>query len=223
MSEFQTITIEQGYLNFGLALVVAIISFVSACIVYNDYKHRKDKERAEKSIEIAKSFALNIITPISLIYAFFETYKLDKIINKINFLELEDFDIEELNSIYTSEDVENYKKIMNTNDPEGKISTIIGNTLNRLEYMCMYIVTEVADEKYIYSSLHQQFLSAIASLYFEISLINTDDKDKYFTNIISVYNLWKDKYIEATKKEKEFKDKQKKIRKELSGSTPKIK
>lgn len=223
MSEFESITIIQGYLNFGLAILVAIISFISACVVYNDYKHRKDRERAEKSIEIAKSFALNIIEPISLLYAFFKKYELDKIINKINFLELEDFDVDELNSIYTPEDVENYKNIMNTNDPEGKIRTLIGHTLNRLEYMCMYIVTEVADEKYIYSSLHQQFLSAIASLYFEISLINIDDKDKYYTNIISVYNLWKNKYIDATKKEQEFKDKQKKLKRELSLPAPKIK
>ena len=46
-------------------------------------------------------------------------------------------------------------------------------------------------------------------------LINTNNKDKYYTNIIAVFNLWKKKYIKASKKEK-------KIKKKLKPQTPKI-
>lgn len=80
----------------------------------------------------------------------------------------------------------------------------------------MYISARVADEKYIYNSLHQQFLKAISLLYISISLANTDNKDKYYTNIIEVFNIWKTKYIQSDNKEK-------KLKKKLNPSTPKIK
>lgn len=96
---------------------------------------------------------------------------------------------------------------MNTNDPQHTLRGTICNTLNNLEYLCMYIATNVADEKYIYNSLHQQFLKCIALLYFEISIANTDNKDKYYTNIIHVYNLWKKKYLCVVQKEKKLKKK----------------
>ena len=209
LTQFEILTLQQENKNFVLSIIVAIITFISAIIVYCDYRNRKNKERAEKSIHIAEEFAKNIIGPISVLDAFFETFEIDKIIKKINFLDLEDFDNEELKFIYTQEDIDKYVEVINTSDPKGKIRTLICNTLNKLEYMCMYISTGVADEKYIYNSLHQQFLSAIALLYFEISIANIDDKDKYYTNIIHVYNLWKNKYIKATKKQNKFKEKMK--------------
>lgn len=223
MSEFELLTIQQGDKNFALSVIVAVISFLSAFLVYWDYKNRKNKERAEKSIEIAKSFAQDIVDPISILFAFFEKFDIKKVIDKANFIQLEDFDIEELRNIYSENDIADYVKKMNDNDPKHEIRTIICDTLNKLEYMCMYIATDVADEKCIYNSLHQQFLKTISLLYFEISLANTDNKDKYYTNIIHVYNLWKNKYIKIVKKEDKFKEKQKKMKKKLLLPTPKVK
>lgn len=222
MSEFELLTIQQGDRNFWLSVIVAIITFISVAIVYCDYRNRKNKERAEKSIEIAKEFAQNIVEPISILYIFFKKFDINKIIDKVNFIQLEDFDVEELNLIYDKQDIEEYRKIINTNDPNHEIRSVICDTLNNLEYMCMYISTEVADENCIYNSLHQQFLKTISLLYFEISLTNTDNKDKYYTNIIQVFNLWKNKYIKVAKKEEKFKEKQKKMKKKILPSTPKI-
>lgn len=222
MSEFEILTIQQGNREFALSVIVAIVSFVSAVIVYIDYRNRKNKERAEKSIQIAEEFAKSILVPLSIIDAVFEKAEIDKLINKISFIRFTDFDIDELNELFEDKDIEEYKKLLNENDSKGKIRNIIGHTLNILEYMCMNIATKVADEKYIYNSLHQQFLKAIALLYFEISLINIDNKDKYYTNIIHVYNIWKNKYIKAAKKESKFKIKQKKMKKKICLPTPKI-
>lgn len=222
MSEFEILTIQQNNREFILSLAVAIISFLSALLVYFDYRHRKKKERAEKSISIAEKFANNIIDPISIIFAFFKKYEIDKLIRKAHFLQLEDFDLEELKSIYNEDDINRYKEMINANDSNHKIRTIICDTLNSLEYMCMYIATNVADEKCIYNSLHQQFLKAIFFLCFEISLTNTDNKDKYYTNIIHVYNLWKKKYIKVSKKEEKYKKKKNKMKRKLLPSTTKI-
>lgn len=222
MSEFEILTIYQGNREFALSLAVAIISFISALVVYFDYRHRKKKERAEKSIAIAESFATDIIEPISIMFAFFERFEIDKITGKINFLQLEDFDMEELKTIYNEDDIEKYKNLMNTNDAKYQVRSIICNTLNKLEYMCMYIATNVADEKCIYNSLHQQFLKVISLLYFEISFTNIDNKDKYYTNIIHVYNVWKKKYIKVSKKEDKFKEKKRKMKKKLLPSPTKV-
>lgn len=222
LTNFEKLTLQQADRQFHLNLIVAIITFVSVVLVYLDYRNRKNKERAEKSIEIAKDFAQNIIEPISVLFAFFKNSKIDEIINKINFMQLEDFDMEELSNLYSVEDIQKYKDTLNANDPNRDIRSIICDTLNNLEYMCMYISTNVADEKCIYNSLHQQFLKAISLLYFEISLTNTDNKDKYYTNIIHVYNLWKKKYIKATKKEAKFKKRQKKMKKKILLPIPKI-
>lgn len=222
ISVYEQISIQQADRDFHLSLAVFIITFISVLVVYIDYRHRKNKEKAEKSIEIAKDFALNIIDSLSIIYAFFKTFHIDNIIDKVNFMQKEEFDIEELKSLYDANDIIDYKKLILNNDSDGKIKDMICDTLNTLEYQCMYISTKVADEKYIYNSMHQQFLKAISLLYFEIALINIDNKDKYYTNIINVYNLWKDKYIKSINKERKIKKKQKKLNKKLLLPNPKI-
>lgn len=207
MTEYEILSLQQANRDFYLNFAVAIITFISLSIVYWDYRSRKSKEKAEKSIRIAEDFAKNIIARISIISGFFEKYELDKIINKVNFYKFTDFDYDELKQLYNESEITNYENILKENDKEYTYKKIIVDTLNELEYMCMYIATKVADEKYIYNSLHQPFIKCISLLYFNISLINTDNKDKYYTNIIQVFNIWKNKYIKAEKREKKIKKK----------------
>lgn len=75
-------------------------------------------------------------------------------------------------------------------------------SLNKLEAICLDISTKAADSKFIYQSLHQMFLRNIRDLYMEIASINIDSKDKYYTNIISVYNEWVNMYISKYRKER---------------------
>lgn len=78
---------------------------------------------------------------------------------------------------------------------------IMNETLNTLEYFCMYLNTKIADEDTIYQSLHQSFLSVIKVVYFRIASRNITGKDKYYTNIIELYNRWSDKYHEREQEE----------------------
>lgn len=226
ISCYEIISIQQANRQFYLDLIVAIITFISAVIIYIDYKNRKNKEKAEKSINIAEEFAQSIIPKLNLLYDFFEKTGLIKIVNKYKFFILSDFDIEELHELYDQKEIEEYTitlnksrtiKIKNNDNAEEELDMgyFITILLNELEHMCMYIATNVADEKYIYNSLHQQFLKTISLLYISISLINIDAKDKYYTNIIHVYNLWTNKYIKAIKKEEKYKKKQKKEKQKL--------
>jgi len=78
---------------------------------------------------------------------------------------------------------------------------LIGSVLNTLEYFCMYFNTGVADECVVYQSLHQSFLGDVKLLYFAIAIKNVNGKDKYYTNIIELYNNWSQRDSEQQEKE----------------------
>lgn len=75
-----------------------------------------------------------------------------------------------------------------------QFETAIADALNLLEYLCMNFNTNIADEEVIYQSLHQTFFSTINLLYYRIANINLTGKDKYYTNIIKLYNKWTKRY-----------------------------
>lgn len=221
LSQFEQITIQQANREFWLNVIIALITFISAAVVYSDYKNRKRKERAEKSINIAEEFAQSIIPKISILFTHYESIKLMDIVNQVKFINFSDFDKDEMEELYSKDDIAKYIQIANSNNmfkingKDVELGGFVTTILNELEHMCMYITTRVADEKYIYNSLHQQFFKAISTVYLNICMTNTNNKDKYYTNIIAVFNLWKKKYIKASKKEK-------KIKKKLKPQTPKI-
>lgn len=65
--------------------------------------------------------------------------------------------------------------------------------LNDLEWFAMSCRYGLADEKMLYQSLHQTFLSHIWLLYFYICRQNTCNEDKLYTNLIWLFNHWKDR------------------------------
>lgn len=89
--------------------------------------------------------------------------------------------------------------------------------LNKLEGICMNISSKAADSDFIYQSVHQIFLRTVRLLYLEISILNVDSTDKFYTNIIDVYNKWMKIYLINKKKEN------KRIKKSNLDLNPKIK
>lgn len=78
---------------------------------------------------------------------------------------------------------------------------LIYGTLNQLEAFSMYFNNGVADEEVVYQSLHQSFFATVKLLYIEIASKNQTGKDKYYTNIIQLYNRWNERYEKEVKKE----------------------
>lgn len=83
------------------------------------------------------------------------------------------------------------------NEFSGKITTL----LNNLEHFAMSCRYGLADEEMLYQSLHQTYISQVRLLYFYICRNNTTNEDKVYTNLIWLFNLWKDrlKKIQKTK------------------------
>ncbi len=67
---------------------------------------------------------------------------------------------------------------------------LLSKLVNTLEWFSMCLCSELAEEKAVYQSLHQTFLSCVGHLYVYISKKNTSSHNKYFTNIIALYNCW---------------------------------
>lgn len=94
--------------------------------------------------------------------------------------------------------------ILDNKDFPFKFSQLIYSVLNQLEAICMNIASQAAGSKYVYQSLHQIFLQTVKLLAPIISCSNKKYSDKYYTNIIHVYNNWVN--IREFEQKKEYKN-----------------
>lgn len=117
---------------------------------------------------------------------------------------------EEIAGTISDEEIKKRKKIINSLKKKQMYQElycqniyldILEKTLNSLEYFCMYFNSGIADEEVVYQSLHQSFLSMVKMLYFRIAYQNENGKDKYYTNIIELYNKWSYRYFLDEQKE----------------------
>lgn len=221
MTEFEILSLKYMLWQNVISIAGFAITILSIVAVYLDYRYRKSKEKAEKAIEIAKYFMDEILPGLAMINYYCEEANIDDLLNKYKFYEYEDFDESELNlrfseseiekiiDVFKSTEIPNNLKAEETMNEKRtiKMSAFSAILLNKLEYMCMFIASGVADGDYIYSSLHQVFLSSIQTLYVRISKLNVNEKDKYYTNIIDVYNQWKIKYLKEAKREEKISQK----------------
>jgi hypothetical protein len=90
-----------------------------------------------------------------------------------------------------------FKKYKNVFDamPQGcpEYKKDVANFLNQLEWFAMNFRYHIADEQYIYQSLHQVYLQAVQYFYLDIAWVNLGPvvgPNKYFTNISVLYNQW---------------------------------
>ena len=74
----------------------------------------------------------------------------------------------------------------------------ISGLLNELEWFAMNCKYGLADEKLIYQSLHQTFISTVWMLYFYISHRNVNNEDKLYTNLVWLFIQWRDRLVNIT-------------------------
>ena len=74
----------------------------------------------------------------------------------------------------------------------------VGGVLNNLEFFAMYYTHNVAEENVVYESLAPTYIRFVEMMYFHISRINqTGSTDHYYTNIIELYRIWKERQNKA--------------------------
>ncbi len=197
--------------NWGTWITLIGLIFTAIWSMHQ-YIRSRNLSQQEKASLIAQDFAGNLIERMSLISGVLmqnqEVQRIIKIIDANNISQFtrieakEIFDnancFDDFSKILKSKKTQQrYNKILNENYNnkekerfDSNFNVLVSNTLNQLEAICINISSEAAGSQFIYESLHQMFLSTIEILYLKISDSNCNNVDKYYTNVISVYNMW---------------------------------
>lgn len=75
----------------------------------------------------------------------------------------------------------------------GFISNLINATLNNMEYFALHFRHNTADESVVYQSLHKSYLEIVLYMYYYIANVNKDSSCKLYTNVIWLFERWKEK------------------------------
>lgn len=98
-----------------------------------------------------------------------------------------------------------YNILINEDNIDTSIASVsfekfVHNLLNDLEAMATSLRYNIADEGLIYQSLHQTYINYKRIFYFFISYENTLDENRYYENIVWLYNKWEDRKQRQHKK-----------------------
>lgn len=231
--------------NWGTWITLVGLFFTAIWSMHQYMKSRLSKQQ-EKASQIATDFADNLIEKMGLIS---KTLLKNTYVQKVTSIfdnnpeSLSQFTTFEIIDILNDEDVfEKFKNILlseNTqkeyqiflnekyskNEQERfntKFPVLVESTLNHLEAICINITSQAAGSQFIYDSLHQTFLNTIKILAVLIASNNNNNVDKYFTNIIQVYNMWNKQKNKDIMKLRKTQKKIKKMQKRMDNEVKKL-
>lgn len=194
--------------------IITTIGLLSTAI-WSMFQYNKSRiaKQQEKASEIAQTFSNDLIEKTGLIsdvlmdnpevQKMVHSIKKSKRLNQFTTLEI-------LNILDDQKCFEKYDKIVKSQRTQARYTELLSkrydqferqsfnsyfpllveNTLNQLEAICINISSEAAGSQFIYNSLHQSLLYTVEVLSVKISSHNNNNVDKYYTNIIDVYNMW---------------------------------
>lgn len=87
------------------------------------------------------------------------------------------------------------------------LNEIVNKTLNNVEYFAMNFTHNISSEIVVYSSLSATYIDMIQILYYNIAKNNCNDENRYFTNAIKLFDIWKNRKLEKRKGLRELKRK----------------
>ena len=210
---------SQQILFLGISLENLGVWFASIALIatalWSMYQYTKNKisKQQEKASEIAQDFSNTLIEKMGIISdVLMPNHEVQKMVTKIvKSKKLNQFTTLEIRNILEDEKCfEKYDKIIHSKRTQKRYNEIleeryndieknrfdsyfpllVENTLNHLEAICINISSQAAGSQFIYDSLHQSFLRTIEILSIKLSSNNRNNVDKYFTNIIQVYDMW---------------------------------
>ena len=73
------------------------------------------------------------------------------------------------------------------------MSNLILKVLNNMEFFALHFNHGTADESVVYQSLHSSYMEIVFYMYYYIARDNNNSTDKLYTNVIWLYDKWKEK------------------------------
>lgn len=210
--------------NWGIWFTAIGLIITAVWSMYQYHKNFLIKQQ-EKATAIAQEFANHLVEKFGLISdTLLGDEQFNKIIEKFPLEKFKDFTVLEVlelsnnknifndfNSIITSKSTQKrYTRLLKKRYSKVErekfdsfFPLLVENTLNKLEAVCISITSKAAGSQFIYDSLHATFLNIVQLLAIHICSNNKNNVDKYFSHIISVYNMWmqeREKSIKANNK-----------------------
>ena len=235
--------------NWGTWITLAGLFFTAIWSMHQYIKSKLSRQQ-EKASQIATDFADNLIEKMGLISkTLLKNSYIQKITSIFDnrpecLSQFTTFEIEDI-LVTENEDVnvfKNFKDILCSDDTQkeyqnflnekysekeqekfnSKFPVLVESTLNHLEAICITITSQAAGSEFIYDSLHQTFLKTIKILAVLIAANNNNNVDKYFTNIIQVYNMWNKRKNKDIKKLIKTQKKINKMQKRMDNEVKKL-
>lgn len=175
-----------------------------------DYKVRRDS--IQRAVELTQYYVKEIIPGLIEFNSFFNGSAYETETKKLNQEKFKNFDLIELRKIITENNSsesyevvipkmwrllsETLKKGEERKDRNGLVNGAITyefklqDLLNNLEYFSMNFTSGIADKVTVYRALHQTYLGTVKNLYFPLACQNDQPEDKFYNNIIELYNEW---------------------------------
>lgn len=181
-------------------------------------------QQVQRAIDLSEYYKNNILNYYPALKYIFDETGISKIVGNLRIDQLNDFDIQELKTLFSSEQIKKLKEIQNSEEfaktvinanviyglkssidiklnsenamLTAYISNIVNELLNNMEFFALHFSHKTADESVIYQSLHQTFLEIVQYNYYEIAERNIDSTSKYYTNVIWLFNIWRNRKLQ---------------------------
>jgi len=196
-------------------VIIALIQYIS-----NNHEIEREHERTSiiEAANIADVYCDTIIVLSNILSKLYMNNDgLKEILTSIEKSDLKLFNKDELQSIFNKDIIPDWVSFLtaqfvkdnnivcgNTKDVEKAKSSIMGTVMmlsNKLESLCIKLNTGIADKDTVYQSLHRDFFDSIQMIYPFLVFNNTNEFDRYYSNVSKLYIEWKEKHTEAQKRE----------------------
>lgn len=197
--------------------IIGVVVLVwSAVYAKQQYESQKKHAKITESARLSKYFKEHIIVNVTILTSLFQNKLISDILSKIDLDKIELFSKQELLTFIEEEELNKIKAMLSlkigdvfsenfpyATNKELTLSSVASRCANDLEYVCIHFNSGIAHTNTVYQSLHQAFFEIMPLLYITISSQNTNEVDKFYTNLIDVYNEWrmihKEKRLEEEK------------------------
>jgi len=200
------------YLSAPILVVVGVVGLIGLYLAKKEFNYKIKKDSIQRAVELTQYYIKEILPAQSEFNTLFKGSQYETEMKKFNQDEFCNFDLVEMRKIimqnHAGESFEqviaNISKFLGNalnkkveiKDKDGKtVQTMVSrfeldDYVNNLEYFAMNFVTGIADKETVYRALHQTYLATVRNVYFVISFQNDHPKDKFFNNIIELYQEW---------------------------------
>lgn len=158
-----------------------------------DNKIRDERQSIKLAIDLCECFKNKIMLKAESIRNLQSKLPIYEKIKSQNF---QFYNFAELNEMLETEEYRKILKNFFNNDENKMLINECNSLLNELELFAMSFVKEIADEEIAFPTLQAVYIRFVETCYPIICVSNIDSTDHYYTNVVSLYSIWKKRRYE---------------------------